>query len=159
MRLEDHRLNVAAAFDRDFIRNCGTPGAAASRILSESGFRSFSDLESAHWQGTPSLTRRLSVPASERVLVIGDAAGYVEPFTGEGIAWALASAQAVVPLVLRGVKCWTPALQDEWASSLKRLLHRRQWMCRQLAFGLRRTWLVHGATRLYSRFWRSESVR
>ena len=45
------------------------------------------------WRGTPPLTRRAPSLAAERVFVLGDAAGYVEPFTGEGMAWALASAR------------------------------------------------------------------
>jgi flavin-dependent dehydrogenase len=46
------------------------------------------------WLGTLPLTRRTPRPAGHRVLVVGDAAGYVEPFTGEGMAWALATASA-----------------------------------------------------------------
>ena len=35
-----------------------------------------------------------------RVLRIGDAAGYVEPFTGEGIGWALACGRIVAEALL-----------------------------------------------------------
>ena len=41
------------------------------------------------WHGTPGLTRRTRPLARDRLFYLGDAAGYVEPFTGEGIAWAL----------------------------------------------------------------------
>ena len=38
------------------------------------------------------------------LFVLGDAAGYVEPFTGEGMAWAFAAAEAVVPLAIRAIE-------------------------------------------------------
>jgi flavin-dependent dehydrogenase len=47
------------------------------------------------------------VPRWQIVLfVIGDAAGYVEPFTGEGMAWALAAADGLAPLAARAVGAW-----------------------------------------------------
>jgi flavin-dependent dehydrogenase len=51
-------------------------------------------LEHARWRGTPLLTRRRARVAAEGILVVGDAAGYVEPFTGEGMTWALSTGAA-----------------------------------------------------------------
>jgi Dehydrogenases (flavoproteins) len=152
VRVEDGQLNVAAAFDRDFMRNCGAPGAAAAEILSESGYREIAGLETTNWHGTVSLTRHLAILASERMLVIGDAAGYIEPFTGEGMAWALASAQLAVPFVRAGIKTWSLALEKSWQVRLPEVLGHRQWVCRQLSFGLRRPWLVRNVMRVLSQF-------
>ena len=54
-----------------------------------------------NWQGTGKLTRKTSPVATGRVLVLGDASGYVEPFTGEGMGWGLSSAVACVPISAR----------------------------------------------------------
>ena len=58
VRVEGDQLNVAAAFARELIKDCGSPGAAARRILAEAGFPSIPALASASWQGTVPLTRR-----------------------------------------------------------------------------------------------------
>ena len=73
-----------------------------------------------HWQGTAGLTRQTQPLAEERLFLLGDAAGYVEPFTGEGIAWALASAQAVAPLARRAMERWDPQIARDWS-----VLHRQ----------------------------------
>ncbi|HVP13621.1 MAG TPA: NAD(P)/FAD-dependent oxidoreductase [Phycisphaerae bacterium] len=49
--------------------------------------------------GFPWLPRRLG---ADNVLLIGDAAGYVEPFTGEGMAQAMCSASCAARAVLGG---------------------------------------------------------
>ena len=104
VRVEGGRLNVAAAYETNHVRHCGDPGAAAERILAEAGFASIPSLRDATWRGTLPLTRRTSPIAGERFFLIGDATGYVEPFTGEGMAWALASGHAVAPLVVRALE-------------------------------------------------------
>ena len=88
VRVEDSRLNVAAAFERSYVKRHGDPGKAAEQILTEAGFPAIPSLRGATWRGTLLLTRRTSPIAGERFFLIGDATGYVEPFTGEGMAWA-----------------------------------------------------------------------
>lgn len=53
--------------------------------------------EGARWQTTPAL-RRKRVAGNGRVVAIGDAAGYVEPLTGEGMTWGIESGLAVADL-------------------------------------------------------------
>jgi menaquinone-9 beta-reductase len=137
VRLEDGRLNVAAAFEKLFLRRSGEPGTAAASVLAEAGFPAVPALGTAFWQGTVSLTRRTTRLAGERLFLLGDAAGYIEPFTGEGMAWALASAQAIEPLVLKGIDRWEPSLQQAWPALHGRLVGRRQRLCRTLAVMLR----------------------
>lgn len=136
--LEDGRLNVGAAFDRGFVRGSGGPGRAAAVALAEAGFPLIAGLEKADWQGTPGLTRRASPVSSHRLVLIGDAAGYVEPFTGQGMACALASARAAAPIALHGVESWSGALERAWSSKHQMLFGRRFWLCRVLAASLRR---------------------
>ncbi len=135
-RLEDGRLDVAAAFDREAVRRAGGPGEAAVRILGEVGWPIVSGLAELSWRGTPALTRRAGRLAAERVLVLGDAAGYVEPFTGEGIAWALASAVAVAPLADRAAGRWEPSTERAWAALHRRVVAGRQGTCRFAIFAV-----------------------
>jgi flavin-dependent dehydrogenase len=143
VRLEDGRLNVAAALEPDFLRRLGTPGAAAEEILAESGFPPIAALSGARWQGTAPLTRRIRPPAEHRLFLLGDAAGYVEPFTGEGIAWALASGRAIAPIALRAITRWDPHLAHEWDLTHQRLVRHRQIVCWAASAVLHRPWLVH----------------
>ena len=137
VRLEDGRLNAAAAMGADHVRNSGSLADAASSIIHSSGLPAVNALAAAEWHGTPALTRSTHPLAAHRVFVVGDAAGYVEPFTGEGIAWALASAQSVVPLVQRGVQQWKPLLQWTWHGDWAQAVGRHQVWCRRLARLLR----------------------
>jgi flavin-dependent dehydrogenase len=102
VRNEAGALNLAAAFDRPHLIAAGGPAASAAEVLAEAGFDPLPEAAAASWRATPALTRRSNPPAADRVLLLGDAAGYVEPFTGEGMGWALVGALAVVPLVLQG---------------------------------------------------------
>ena len=89
-------------------------------------------LEEQAWRGTPRLTQRPQALALERLFRIGDAAGYVEPFTGEGIAWALASGLAVAPLVREAAAEWRDSLVTRWETTYHRVIGRRQRLCRGL---------------------------
>lgn len=151
VRVEAGRLDVAAAFDPARCVAAGGPGLMAKKILREAGLPPLPDLETAAWRGTPLLTRRAPRLAAERLFVLGDAAGYVEPFTGEGIAWALASASAVVPLALEAVTRWDPALARRWAVAYREAVGGRQTLCRWLARLLRHPGLLHAVVHLLAR--------
>ena len=97
-KLAGDRVSVAAAIDAAELAE-QPPGELACRWLREAGYRVSENLAGSMWHGTPPLTNRPRRVAAERLFLIGDAGGYVEPFTGEGIAAALESAAAVVPLV------------------------------------------------------------
>jgi flavin-dependent dehydrogenase len=144
VRLEDGRLDVAAAFDSKFIRTQGGLAAAAVAVLDQAGFPAIAELAEAPWRGTPPLTRRAERLAARRVFLLGDAAGYIEPFTGEGIAWALASGAAVAPLAAQAVRAWDRAIERHWEAVHRRLVVRRQRVCRVVAAGLRRPLLARG---------------
>jgi flavin-dependent dehydrogenase len=76
------------------------------------------------------------------VFVLGDAAGYVEPFTGEGMAWAFAGAEAVVPIVKRAVASHDNRLEQDWTRVYARGIGREQRWCRVVARVLRMPALV-----------------
>jgi menaquinone-9 beta-reductase len=137
VRVEDGRLNIAAAMSPDGIKQAGGPGRAAMTILRQAGLPDFPGLERLPWRGTPALARRAARVASHRLFVLGDAAGYVEPFTGEGIAWALASGRAVAPLALQALSGWRPGLAAEWCRLHEKTIGRRQGICSALTAALR----------------------
>src|SRR5260370_941342 len=56
VRLEDDRLNLAAAFDLKSLRETGHAGRLASKILHEAGFPAVPDLADMPCKGTPPLT-------------------------------------------------------------------------------------------------------
>jgi flavin-dependent dehydrogenase len=164
VRLEDGRLDIAAAVDRDFLVGAGGPAAAVLAIVGGTpsardrpGFRlDPAALAAATFRGTPPLTRSRPVvaDASGRILRIGDAAGYVEPFTGEGMGWALTSARLLAE-ALEHVNWQDAARERELITAAARyaLAHRRQFRshharCRRVALVVRRPWLVGGAARL-----------
>jgi flavin-dependent dehydrogenase len=142
VRVEDGRLNVAAAVDGSFLRDQRSPAATVAAILSEARLPIPAGFERAGWQGTPPLTRHTPTLAGKRLFVLGDAAGYVEPFTGEGIAWALTAAVAVAPLATQACGVWDDRLAMDWHRAYSKLVGRRQHFCRALAAVLRRRWAV-----------------
>jgi flavin-dependent dehydrogenase len=96
------------------------------------------DFSAADWKGTLPLTRRARKVAGERIFLIGDAAGYIEPFTGEGLAWAMATGLAVAPLALEGTQAWSPRLSSRWSNYHRRHIVTRQRASRLLSRVLRR---------------------
>jgi flavin-dependent dehydrogenase len=71
------------------------------------------------------------------VFLLGDSIGYVEPFTGEGMSWAFASAEAIMPLVSRTVGSpWDESLSREWTAWVQSQRRHKQntcwWISRQL---------------------------
>jgi flavin-dependent dehydrogenase len=137
VRVEEGLLNVAAAIEPDFIKKHGSPAGALTAVIEEAGFPAIPALGETDCQGTLPLTRRTTPVAARRALVLGDAAGYVEPFTGEGMAWALAAATAATPFIERGLLKWDAAVERDWQRLLRRVVLRRQRWCRLLALTLR----------------------
>ena len=142
VRLEDGRLDLAAAFDPIAIKKHGSMGALAKSLLQEMNWPLPLDIETAPWRGTPALTGHIEQVASERLFVIGDAAGYIEPFTGEGMAWAFTGANFVAPLIAKGTACWEPGLAKEWTLKYKAHITNRQGICKVIAFLLKWPLLV-----------------
>ncbi len=152
VRLEDGRLNIAAALDPELLKRRYRPGEAAAAILEEAGFPQLPSLAELAWRGTPPLTRRATRRAYPRLFVVGDAAGYVQPFTGEGIAWALAAGRAVAAPAGRGLRQWDPALEAEWEDLYRRTIASGQQTCRALMHALGHPRLTAAAVAVLSRW-------
>lgn len=137
VRVEEGLLNVAAALAPDCLKGAGGAPQALAAVLDEAGFPPIASLPATDWHGTIALSRRTARTAGRRVLLLGDAAGYVEPFTGEGMAWAFAAAMAAPGFVARGLLTWDEQIERDWQQSLRKLVRRRQYWCRMLALATR----------------------
>jgi flavin-dependent dehydrogenase len=146
VRAEGGRCVVAAALAQGLVAREGGLGAAAASILSACGLPPLPG--NAAWHGTPPLTRRPPRLWHERVLLVGDAAGYVEPFTGEGMSWALRSALAAAELAREG---WTEDSGLRWERMHRQAIGGRQLRCRALTLLLRAPRLVRAAVRVLER--------
>jgi menaquinone-9 beta-reductase len=152
VRVENDRLDIAAAFDPHFIRARGGLGLAAEAILRDVGWPVSPGLAELPWKGTPALTRRPVHVAAHRLFAVGDAAGYIEPFTGEGMAWAVMSATVLAPIAARAVHGWGAGLMREWEVAHRHILGHRQRLCRVVAQVLRSPRLSRFAVRALSAF-------
>jgi flavin-dependent dehydrogenase len=148
VRVEDNRLNIGAALDPAWAKRMGGPASAIAAILRSAGWPIFAELKTARWQGTPRLTRAHSRLGATRLLALGDAAGYVEPFTGEGMAWAIAGAEAIQPYALAGASHWHDGLADAWTARHHQLIRGRQRACTSVAALLRHPRVINNAVKL-----------
>lgn len=146
-RTDQDQLNVAAALDAELLSQAA-PAQIVSSMLACAGVPAPSRLDSACWRGTPPLTSHPLHVAGERIFLVGDAGGYVEPFTGEGMAGALETAVAVTPFVVQSAERWVPSLAICWDALHRQIVRDRQATCRQLAWVLRRPWATFGALSL-----------
>ncbi len=91
--------------------------------------------------------------AGHRWLSIGDSTGYVEPFTGEGMSWALADAEAALPLVKGALdRGWSESVARNWSISMRKTHLRNQRRCRWLASQLRRPYRAEWMLRACNAF-------
>ena len=147
----DGSLNVAAAFDPVALKQAPSPAALVADTVSSAGLPELPLLDSCSWQGTLPLTRQSARLAGSRVFLLGDAAGYVEPFTGEGMGWALTSALSVVSTALQSSTAGSEAAAAAtWETSQRRQLQRGQAACRVVSGLLRRPVLVGAGLRALS---------
>ncbi len=143
VRFCDAQLNVAAAISRSMLKAAGSPSAAARAIVGKGSSLATSLTEEVDWLGTGPLTRRSQVVAKDRCFLVGDSAGYVEPFTGEGMTWALGAATALVPLVHTATQNgWSKEIEQAWARELGQTVRLRQQWCHRFASALKHSWMI-----------------
>jgi flavin-dependent dehydrogenase len=133
VRLPSGEIDVAAAIDPAAARRCGGPDALITAIVESCG-RQLRDRLPRVWRGTPALTRRRAWIGRGRVICVGDAAGYVEPFTGEGMSWAIEGAVAAASAAPRIISLGD---SGEWDQALASVIGTHQRRCRHVATMLR----------------------
>ncbi len=155
VRLEDRRIDVAAAFDSDFVRQQGKIGAAACHLIANTSLGQVPALTNFDWQqldwhGTPALTRERR-RITERALFIGDAASYAEPFTGEGIGWAMVAGHAIVPFLVSALRTVANDFDYQaWDAYYARIVSKQQRASRIVSRVLRQFKLVEISTIVFN---------
>jgi 2-polyprenyl-6-methoxyphenol hydroxylase-like FAD-dependent oxidoreductase len=125
VRLPTGEIDAAASLDPAAAREAGGPAQVCTELVRSVGGDAEA-LSGASWRGTPLLTRRRTCIEFGNVYVVGDAAGYVEPFTGEGMTWAIRSALLAAQIIearLAGRAApgdWTAAYRQGVASEHRR---------------------------------------
>lgn len=143
VRYADGEVHLAAALDPQRTRAAGGPAAVVTSILCSCG-RAI-DVNHLRFKGTPTLTRRREQLGGHRVLAVGDACGYVEPFTGEGIAWALRSAIEATSLLQQD---WNEHMPQRWKAAHAAALRHKQSLCRAVRFVARRPLVANAMVEL-----------
>jgi flavin-dependent dehydrogenase len=121
-------------------------------VLAEAGLVGLDQRRYSPLLGVGPMPCRPRSVAGEGVALVGDAAGYVEPFTGEGMSWALESAAVLAEVVADerpGV--WTAATARRYRRAWRERVGRRQRLCRLLAEVLGRPDLCRGLFRAAGR--------
>lgn len=136
--LPDGRVDFAAALAPTLVRRAGSPTIALRSIWQQAGLEP-TDIPDGNWRGTPALSRTRD-PQHGRILRVGDAAGYVEPFTGEGMSWALLAASHIADDAIACIERGPHA--SAWPRTLHRLLHKRHARCRAVSRAVRSPALV-----------------
>lgn len=148
VRLEGGTLDVAAALDPRRLGEGRRPEGLVNEILAGAGWHLLPPDPLEGWSGTPLLTRSRTVLGDERLFAVGDAAGYVEPFTGEGMAWALSGARGLAPIAREGIRSWDPGLVPAWDRAYRRTVGRSSGLIRGVAWGLRHPGISRAGLRL-----------
>jgi flavin-dependent dehydrogenase len=129
------RADIAAAVSPEWLRmhSQGTPIVALAEYF---GIGLDRDQIVSVMPGSPHLARKRDrIEAEGRIFLCGDAAGYLEPFTGEGMSWALGAASLLSPFLLDALEGryrtgnWSRVMADEWK--------RRRKLCRTVGTLLR----------------------
>ena len=158
VRLGDGSLDVAAALDAKLVRKAGGPGQLVRELLQKTDPSLAEACAQAPWKGTPPLTRRAGKISSGRILLVGDAIGYVEPFTGEGMTWGLVGGEALAQVLTNRVNPQAGLTRSDkrgetsmdadddraidrihlaWKAAYRSRIEQRQGTCRALSAALR----------------------
>ncbi|MEZ6031565.1 MAG: FAD-dependent monooxygenase [Planctomycetaceae bacterium] len=143
VEIENDLLNLAAAIDPAYLNRSHSPMDVLAHIFHSAGVPVPQEFPHATIKGTRPLTRSARRIAGHRLLLLGDSTGYVEPFTGEGMAWACTAAIAMAPLVAAVIRDgWSDETVRQWRSTFSRIVSSQQRICRLLATTLRHPWLL-----------------
>lgn len=133
VRSGDSEWIVAAALRPASL--AGTTAAAVVERLLRDAAGDSARLPRDGWHACPAITRAAGRLADGRAMLVGDAAGYVEPITGEGMAWAAEAGVLAAECLL--AHSGREAAQ-RYAAEQRRRLPGRQRRARLAAWALHR---------------------
>jgi flavin-dependent dehydrogenase len=141
-------IDMAAALDPKRVSSAGGIRQVVCEILQDCGIQTHRALDDCHWMATSLLTRTSKIVAKPGVFLVGDALGYIEPFTGEGMSWALDNAEMLAPNLVRIVqdpRTKAQAVRDweVYVQKQRRFRHRIcRWVAKQARHPTRSQWVV-----------------
>ncbi len=148
--LPSNKVHIAAALSPACCRDEG-PRQTITRILSDCRDERIELPADLRLIGTGPLTKKRTHLGQHRLLFVGDACGYVEPFTGQGIAWALATAEAAVGLLPAPGNSWPTDLPARWQALHRATVGNEHRRCQAIRFGLHRPTLTRATAFLLNR--------
>lgn len=122
--MDDGYVGLARLVDGSGVLAGAAPSAFVGRHIDRLSHEL--GVDRREFRGTPPLFRSVSRVWFERGFVLGDTASYVEPLTGEGISWALRSAELAIPFVEEATKHWSDTLGVAFQRAYARVILRRQ---------------------------------
>lgn len=142
IRLPDGQTHFAAALDPAACKTSGGPAGLLKKIISACHLAAIPELGYVTMSGTPRLTRHRPCLGAHRVLALGDAAAYIEPFSGEGMTWALQSAHLLSNVLPASLEQWPANLPAQWTKRHHKLLASHYRTCHLMRFLLHRPRLL-----------------
>lgn len=134
-------IDVAAAIDPAVVQGKLGISEVLRQILLECGLEVNEEFLQTVWQTTPALTRVSPQVAVDRLFLVGDALGYIEPFTGEGMAWGFENAEALAPILCDAIKTGDYAQASKrWEQHVQRQRASRQQVCKWVVRQSRKRW-------------------
>jgi flavin-dependent dehydrogenase len=130
VRIDGSYEHLAVALDPSSCRRAGGPVNLVREIFGSCGRSIPAGLNGARFRGTGTLTRRRQNLGGFRVLTVGDACGYVEPLTGEGMAWAAIGARELANMLPKPFIRWRDDLPARWRRRYLEVIGRQQRWCR-----------------------------
>jgi len=121
--VEDGRLDLALIARVDALHACGN---SPQRLFDERMLRNpllaerlRGEAPCSAWKTIGPLRFNVRVPASHGAMFLGDAAGTIDPFSGEGMSNALRGAELALPFVMAALDSGllTPAAARAWTSA------------------------------------------
>ncbi len=134
VEVEGGQLNLAAAVRPAALHSRRTPLQVLTSLFESAKLPVPGALSNAAIRGTVPLTRTSRRIYAERLFVLGDATGYVEPFTGEGMAWAMTAAMLAGPLAEECVDSgWTESIEQRFQQAFEKSIVSEQGICRLMS--------------------------
>ncbi len=152
VRLGGDRVHIGAAISPKMCNQKHGPAAVIREILSASEFSLPVTALPAEFAGTGPLCVRRPCVAGPRVLAVGDACGYAEPFTGEGISWAIRGAIEAAAILPEQPDQWDGRSCGRWQERYECEIRARQCWCRRLRMLIHRPALGGACMRFAAHF-------
>lgn len=121
-------VSAAASLRPRQLKAAGSVNSAIASLLEENRMGGMENLVQARWRGTPPLRRR-QTEAVPGVFHIGDALGYYEPITGQGIGWAMEDAVEVRDYVVSALKADRRSASEGWHRASGDRYRKRTRLC------------------------------